>query len=118
MLMADRLYFVPVQYLGDLGHRFIPGQIAEIGKVAILFIPVGGLFTIDAETATQVYGDSKPRVIIPMHFKTSKVGFGLAGVEDFLKGKQNVRKLNSSLFEFRGGELPSGTEIVVLEPAK
>ena len=105
-------------HLGDLGHRLSPEQIAEIGKVDILFIPVGGLFTIDAEMAIQICNDLKPRVAIPMHFKTLKVGFALAGVEDFLKGKQSVRRLNSSVFEFRSGELPSATEIVVLDSAK
>ncbi|HIE16566.1 MAG TPA: MBL fold metallo-hydrolase [Dehalococcoidia bacterium] len=104
-------------HLGDLGHKLAPQQIADIGEVDVLLIPVGGFFTIDARVATQVCDDLKPRVIIPMHYKTPKCDFPIAGVDDFLAGKQNVRQLDSSEVEFRAGELPPATQIIVLQPA-
>ena len=83
----------------------------------ILFIPIGGVFTIDAKAASPVIDDLKPKVAIPMHYKTPKCNWPLNTIEDFVAGKQNVRNPNSSEIEFKAGELPETTEIVVLQPA-
>jgi L-ascorbate metabolism protein UlaG (beta-lactamase superfamily) len=104
-------------HLGDLGHVLSPGQVTQIGAVDILFVPVGGLFTIDATVAGQVCDQLKPRVIIPMHFKTPKCAYPIAGVEDFLKGKKNVRKIAGSEVGFEREKLPAATEIVLLQSA-
>lgn len=104
-------------HLGDLGHGLSREQIAEIGNVDVLLVPIGGFFTIDAKVASKVCDDLKPKVIVPMHFKTPKCDFPIAGVEDFLAGKKNVKTLNASETEFKAGKLPETTEIVVLQPA-
>jgi len=104
-------------HLGDLGHELSREEIAQIGNVDVLLIPIGGLFTIDAEVASKVGGDLKPKIIAPMHYKTPKCDFPITGVEDFLAGKKNVKKLNSSETEFKAGKLPEAAEIVVLQPA-
>jgi len=108
---------VKLCHLGVLGHRLSSEQVAEIGDVDVLLVPVGGFFTIDANVAGQVCDDLKPRVVIPMHYKTPKLDFPIAGVDEFVKGKANVRALDSSEAEFKLGELPDATEIVVLQPA-
>lgn len=104
-------------HLGDLGHVLSPGQVAEIGAVDILFVPVGGFFTIDAVVASQVCNQLKPKVAIPMHFKTPKCAYPIADVEDFLKGKKSVRRVVGSEVEFERKDLPTGIEIVLLQPA-
>jgi L-ascorbate metabolism protein UlaG (beta-lactamase superfamily) len=104
-------------HLGDLGHELSREEIAQIGNVDVLLIPIGGFFTIDAKVASKVGDDLKPKVVIPMHYKTPKCDFPITGVEDFLAGKKNVKKLNSSETEFKAGKLPEATEIMVLQPA-
>ncbi|MGA7677337.1 MAG: MBL fold metallo-hydrolase [Dehalococcoidia bacterium] len=104
-------------HLGDLGHELSREEIAQIGNVDVLLIPIGGFFTIDARVAAKVADDLKPKVILPMHYKTPECDFPITGVEDFLAGKKNVKKLNSSEIEFKAGKLPEATEIVVLQPA-
>jgi L-ascorbate metabolism protein UlaG (beta-lactamase superfamily) len=104
-------------HLGDLGHELSREEIAQIGNVDVLLIPIGGFYTIDAKTASKVADDLKPKVIIPMHYKTPQCDFPISGVENFLAGRKNVKKLNSSETEFKGGKLPEATEIVVLQPA-
>ena len=104
-------------HLGDLGHALSPGQVAEIGAVHIVFVPVGGFFTIDAIVASQVCDQLKPKIAIPMHFKTSKCAYPIAGVDDFLKGKKAVRRIVGSEVEFKCEDLPAATEIVLLQPA-
>ena len=104
-------------HLGDLGHVLSPGQVTQIGTVDILFVPVGGFFTIDDSVAGQVCDQLQPRVTIPMHFKTPKCVYPIACVEGFLKGKKAVRKVAGSETEFEREKLSTAAEIVLLEPA-
>jgi len=104
-------------HAGDLGHSLSSQQVAEIGKVDVLLVPVGGFFTIDARVATEVCNALSPSVIIPMHFKNDRCDFPIAGVEDFIAGKAAVLQPEATEAEFRAGELPEDTEIVVLNPA-
>lgn len=108
---------IKVCHLGDLGHQLDDKQVAEIGSVDILLIPVGGCFTIDAKAATQVGNQLKPKVIIPMHYRTEKSFPDIFGVDEFVKGKNNVTRQDSSEVEFKAEELPAAGQIVVLKPA-
>ena len=108
---------VRVCHLGDIGHKLSEAQMAELGKVDVLLIPVGGFYTIDAKVATQVCDAVAPKVIIPMHFKTSKCDFPIATVDVFLQGKKNVNQLDASETEFHLEKLPVATQIIVLKPA-
>jgi len=38
-------------------------------------------------------------------------------VDEFIKGKEGVSRLDTSEVEFKQGELPATTKIVVLKPA-
>lgn len=106
-----------VCHLGDLGHQLGDKEVAELGKVDILLIPVGGFFTIDASVATEVCSKLTPRVIIPMHYKNDRCVFPIAGVDEFLQGKAGVSRLDASEVEFKPGELPATAQIIVLKPA-
>ena len=108
---------IEICHLGDLGHVLSPEQIAELGVVDILLIPVGGFYTIDGTEASQICDQLKPRIIIPMHYKTSKCAYPIAEVDDFLKGKTNVKRMRSSEAEFEHEKLPVISEIVLLQPA-
>jgi len=108
---------VRVCHLGDLGHPLSDEQAAGLGTVDILIIPVGGNYTIDAKVAGQVCDKLKPKVIIPMHFKNDKCTFPMSGVDEFLQGKKDVSQLDTSEVEFKSGEFPANTQIIVLKPA-
>ncbi len=108
---------IKVCHLGDLGHLLDDRQIAEMGTVDILLIPVGGFFTIDARTADKVCAQLKPRVIIPMHYRTEKSFPEMSGVDEFIKGKNNVTRQDSSEVELKAGQLPESAQIIVLKPA-
>lgn len=104
-------------HLGDLGHTLTPHDISQIGKVDILLVPVGGFFTIDAVVASEVCTKLRPKAIIPMHFKTDCCAYPIAGVEDFLKGKENTTIMDTSEVEFKADKLPAAIQIMVLKPA-
>ena len=92
-------------------------QLQEIGAVDVVLIPVGGFYTIDAKVASDVCRKLKPKVVVPMHFKNERCAFPISGVDDFLLGKVDVSRLESSEVELKREELPPGTRIIVLKPA-
>ncbi len=108
---------IKVCHFGDLGHMLSDKQIAELASIDILLIPVGGNYTIDAKIATQICDRLKPKVIFPMHYKTDKIAYPITGVDEFLRDKKDVSKLEASEREFKHGELPPTTKIIVLKPA-
>src|SRR5436190_5639265 len=55
---------VRIAHLGDLGHVLNDEQLAAIGAVDVLLIPVGGTFTIDALMATRVIEQLRPRRMV------------------------------------------------------
>jgi len=83
-------------HLGDLGHPLTDDDIGAIGNIDILFVPVGGNYTIDGKEASEVTKKINPKIIIPMHYKTSQMSFPLDGVEPFLMYLKNAAKIDSN----------------------
>lgn len=104
-------------HLGDQGAPLTDAQAELLEGVDVLFTPVGGVHSLDAQTAWQVTQALSPRLVIPMHYKTaqhSRDFAQLAGVDAFIQEagleprrekKLPVNKLN----------LPEETELVILE---
>ena len=107
-------------HAGDLGIGLSDSQKQEIGTVDVLFVPTGGFYTIDAATASKVVSSLNPKVVIPMHYKTPFLGenFPIAGVDEFLQGKENVIKVSRGSVSFTKENLPEKTTIYVLEYVK
>lgn len=105
-----------IGHLGDLGH--IPLNLEKIKNLDVLLIPVGGTFTIDADQATQLIELIKPRIVIPMHFKTEKLGFDIDGVDTFIKDKPNVEIPISTFIEIDKDTVARETKIIVLKYAR
>ena len=79
-------------HLGDLGHELSAEDVKAIGPVDVLMIPVGGIYTINGETAKKVVAQIKPRLfILPMHYGTD-VYEDVQPPDEFLEGQKNVRK--------------------------
>jgi len=72
---------------------------------------------VDARTAWEVCEQVRTRVIIPMHYKNDKCAFPIGGVDEFIRNKTDVTKVNGSEIEFTVADLPTGPRIMVLKPA-
>ena len=107
---------VRIAHLGDLGHVLTNQQLAAIGAVDVLLIPVGGTFTIDALKATHVVEQMRPRLmVVPMHYKTDAVTIKeLEPLSHFLEGKRNVRRESASTIALSPMKARPAAEIVVL----
>ena len=109
---------IRIVHLGDIGHTLSQKELDEIGLVDILLVPVGGHFTIDADQASDVAGSLKPKITMPMHYKTEVLDFPIAGVDSFIRGKKGVKKLASSEVSITKEALPTEPEIWVLQYTK
>ena len=104
-----------VAHLGDLGHLPDADLAARIGPVDILMIPVGGFFTIDADTAVDVVRLLKARVILPMHYRTeANAGWPIAPVDDFI-GAMGVKAETLRLLRVTAEDLGLQPRLAVLE---
>ena len=106
---------INICHLGDLGHVPAAAEISLIGKVDLLLIPVGGVFTIGIDEADKITGAIRPRITIPMHYKTGKCEFLQWSSADFIKGKKNVRETGSGEIEINLADMPAEPEVVVLK---
>ena len=100
-------------HLGDLGHELDEKTITLLGKIDILFIPVGGTYTIDAEQAWRVIQAVKPKITIPMHYRIEGLSIPIAGIDPFLeKNKYRVLKVGNEI-DIEKNELPKEPEVWV-----
>jgi L-ascorbate metabolism protein UlaG (beta-lactamase superfamily) len=105
-----------IAHLGDLGSTLTDDQLAAIGLVDVLLIPVGGTFTLDGRQATRVVEQLRPRVmVVPMHYKTDAVTIKeLEPLEPFLEGKVNIRREKTPTVALSPLKARPAAEIVVL----
>lgn len=96
---------IRVCHLGDLGHVLSPAQVEMIGRVDVLLIPVGGIFTVDSEKAETIVKLLNPKIVIPMHYKTEPLKFNLDPVDDFVKRFSNVERLKGQVVEIKNEDL-------------
>jgi L-ascorbate metabolism protein UlaG (beta-lactamase superfamily) len=102
-------------HLGDLGHLPDKKQEDEIGGVDVLFIPVGGNYTIDADEAVQVIDMLHPSIVIPMHYKTPVVDFPIETVDVFLDKIGGGEKLASRTLEITDDDIKGQRKVYVLQ---
>ena len=106
---------VRICHLGDLGHDLAKDEIGKMGQVDVLLIPIGEVFTVGVDIASKICMEVKPRIVIPMHYKTDQCDWLKFNAEDFIKGKSNVSKLSTDEVEVKKDTLPRQMEIVVLK---
>lgn len=97
-----------VCHFGDFGQSGLRDEQAEaIGRVDLLFVPVGGGPTIDAQGAREVIERLGPRWTVAMHFRTPLIGF-LEPPDDFvgLFGDGEVARLEEPAFDVGEGLAP------------
>ncbi|ACL75452.1 MBL fold metallo-hydrolase [Ruminiclostridium cellulolyticum] len=105
---------ITICHLGDLGHALSQEQIKEIGKVDVLLVPIGGVYTIDGNTAIEVIKLLKPRISIPMHYKTEHLSFELDGLDSFLS-KISGKRANCNEIVLNKDSLSEYSEILALD---
>ncbi|KAF2955180.1 MBL fold metallo-hydrolase [Marinitoga sp. 38H-ov] len=75
---------IKLAHCGDLGHIPDKDTLKELEDIDIIMIPVGGYYTIDAKQAKEIVDILKPKIIIPMHYKTNFIDFPISFVDEFI----------------------------------
>ncbi len=105
---------INIAHMGDVGTVLNSEQIEALGKVDILLVPVGGFYTINAEQAWIIVGQLKPKIVIPMHFRTAaNSDWPIKPVEDFTVKAEKVTKLPE--LQVDSDSLPEQLKVIVLE---
>ena len=105
-----------IAHLGDLGCELEEDQIELLKNLDVCMIPVGGHYTIDGKQAAELVHRIQPRIVIPMHYRDDKAGFGfdvISTVEDFAESMDSVVRLDQSTISM--GELPDA-QVIILSP--
>ncbi len=70
-----------VCHLGDIGELPRADLLRAIGKVDVLFVPVGGTYTVDAEGALAYIQAARPRVAMAIHYSCEGCSLDISTVQ-------------------------------------
>ncbi len=101
-------------HLGDIGHTPSSKQIEELSGIDIIFIPVGGVSTIDAKTAAEIVRLLNPKIVIPMHYRTD-VTTWLEPLDGFTAGMGLRDVVSQPKLTVTRSNVPQETKVVVLD---
>ena len=107
---------IRVAHFGDLGCEPEPEQLEMLKDLDVAIIPVGGFFTIDAKEAAELVKKLQPKLVIPMHFRDDRKGFGfdvISPVSLFSELAEAVTEADGSMLDTE--KLPEA-KVVVLTP--
>jgi len=103
-----------IVHMSDIGQ--IPSQavLDSLGRVDVLFVPVGGIFSIDAAEATETVARLAPSVVVPIHYKTDvTASWPISDEQAFVQGKPRVKSVGHRV-KISKDRLPQETEIWVM----
>jgi len=105
---------IRVCHMGDFGQSELRAeQLEAIGDIDLLFVPVGGMATIDGRAAAELVEQLDPSWVVPMHYRTPAISF-LENADGFLAAvKGEVVALERPTFDTADVK-PEGGRIIVL----
>ncbi|MBI1170678.1 Zn-dependent hydrolase [bacterium] len=102
-----------IAHLGHLHQILTPHQLAAIGRVDVLMVPVDGEFTMSQAQIAGVVRALHPRIVLPMHWFTPEV---LAQFLTDMKSDHAVNVVGGPQIEVSRKTLPTAPEVDVLMP--
>lgn len=107
---------IKIAHLGDYGEDSLsPEQSFALEGTDVLFIPVGGMYTIDGKQAQKMIEQIKLRIAFPIHYKTSDCNIALNSLDEFTSGLNNVKDKNNTSVIISKKILPLDNEIWLLK---
>jgi L-ascorbate metabolism protein UlaG (beta-lactamase superfamily) len=76
-----------------------PEALRKLTGLDLAMIPVGGYYTMEPEGVLSLLEQIKPKVVIPMHYRTEAFGYEvLHTLDDFLSERDVVIEYDSNRF--------------------
>lgn len=112
-IFAFELDGIRVAHFGDFGQSALRAeQAAALDGVDLLFLPVGGGPTIDAARAAAIVAELEPRWVVPMHYRTHRIGF-LESEAEFVALIDRVERCEAPGFDTEALPIEGGPIAVV-----
>ncbi|MEW6553047.1 MAG: MBL fold metallo-hydrolase [Actinomycetota bacterium] len=102
-------------HLGDLGHLPDSGLARELAGADVIFVPVGGFFTLAPDEAARVVKDLEPHIAIPMHFRNDACSFPIETEGPFVSHFETVERVGKVPVHLSPDDLPEATLILVMD---
>ena len=100
-----------IAHLGHLHHTLSPQQIAQIGQLDVVMVPVDGSYTMDTAGMVEVLRALRARLILPMHYFNA---FTLNRFLDRIRGEFAVEIAEQATIVVSQATLPSEPKVLVL----
>ena len=104
-----------VCHLGDLNQMLSPRQVEELNQTDILFVPVGGVCTIDVAKVVEIINLIGPRIVVPLHYWVGGVKVELEPVDAFLTQMGIAETGPVARLSVTSTSLPREQQVVVLQ---
>ena len=100
-----------IGHLGHLHHTLTPDQLAAIGQLDIVMVPVDGGYTMDIAGMIDVIRALRARMVLPMHYFNQNT---LARFLERIKSEFPVEMAPSADLVVSAKTLPAETTVIVL----
>lgn len=100
-----------IAHLGHLHHTLRPEQLAQLGQIDVVLVPVDGSYTMDLDGMLEVLRAIRAPLMIPMHY------FSRITLDRFLgraRDSFQVRESDAATITVSRNSLPREQEILVL----
>lgn len=106
---------IKLVHLGDIGCIPEVDMLDKMHQPDVLFVPIGGHYTLDREEVVRLIHMIQPKVIVPMHYKSNDFGPNVIGTLDEFTQLMDLPVINyhSSHFNYT---TDMKNHIVVLSP--
>lgn len=105
---------VTLCHLGDIGHKPSSKMEEEFSDIGVLFMPVGGVSTIDGAQAAEIVKEISPKIVVPMHYKTPALKKELDPLDIFIKKLGSKEVIEQPRLNVNRASLPASTQVMVL----
>ena len=102
-------------HLSDIGHTLSEATLEAMGRIDILLVPVGGRFSIDGRQAREIMARLRPRITVPIHYKTPVTAdWPIEDESTFLVGLDNVKRPDALAVSITPETLPARPEVWIM----
>jgi L-ascorbate metabolism protein UlaG (beta-lactamase superfamily) len=100
-----------IAHLSHLHHLLEPADVAKLGHIDIVMVPVDGGLTMSQQDAAAVVEQLQPRIVLPMHYFTRDV---LTRFLDLERGKYAIDVRDSPVLDVSRTRLPPVPTVIAL----
>ena len=102
-------------HLGDLNHPMTAKQIEELNHPDVLFVPAGGVCTLDTERAADLVNRISPKVVVPIHYRMENTNITIQPLGPFLDTMGVTEEPIKNKLNITATNLPRELKVEILE---